>query len=146
MEHVPKFMERIHQKYAIDPSRISCLWDGIASEKLQSSYRIYWKQQYDYLKKIQPTIHITDAMKRIAKSWRDMTKTQKDEIYDKYISNLAVKYLPAELSQEDAEDYFGNKSTDYLRKMVHSLYEGTEDIETWNKEKCISFLIEFNET
>jgi len=146
MEFVPKFIERVQEKYNIDSEKLNSLWNGISSEKLQSSYRLYWKQQYETLKKMDHTLNLREAMKKISASWRTLSSDEKEHVYQKYISNIAVKYLPSELTEDDAHDYFESKNVDYLRKMVSSFYDGDENIQDWDKEKCIAFLVELNET
>lgn len=145
MEFVPKFIQLIHEKYNVDSSKLDSLWKGIASEKLCSTYRIYWKEEYNKLKK-DAKISVQEAMKIIASSWKKLSKMEKENIYHKYVSTMSTKYLPDDLSEEDAHDYFKSKDLSYLRKMVSSFYDGEDDINEWTKQKCISFLVEFNET
>lgn len=145
MEFIPKFIQQVHERYNVDQQKLDCLWKGIASEKLSSTYRIFWKQEYNKLKK-ENKISIQDAMKTISSSWKQLSKQEKENVYQNYISNIAVKYLPEDLTKDDAHEYFESKDLTYLRKMVSSLYDGEEDINEWTKEKCILFLVEFNET
>lgn len=146
MEFIPKFIQLVHERYNVDDSKLNALWNGISSEKLYSTYRIFWKQQYTVLKKENSNITLSQAMKEISILWKQLSNQEKQNIYQDYISKFTVKYLPKDLSEDDAYEYFQSKNVDYLRKMVCSLYEGDESIEDWSKEKCISFLVEFNET
>ena len=146
MEFIPKFIQSIHERYNIDDSKLNALWTGISSEKLYSTYRIFWKQQYTRLKTENPDIILSQAMKQISVLWKQLSVQEKQKIYQDYISKFTVKYLPKDLSEDDAHEYFESKNVDYLRKMVTSFYEGDESIEEWSKEKCISFLVAFNET
>ncbi len=145
MEFIPRFIQQIQEKYDIDAARLNSLWTGVSSEKLTSTYRIYWKHEYNKLKKEKP-VTIQEAMKQISASWKKLSKPEKDAIYQTYIYDIAVKYLPGDLSKDDAHEYFESKDVSYLRKMVSSFYVGEEDTTTWSKEKCILFLVESNET